>query len=302
MRPHDALKQDRRALPLGRLPGPKPAHDPALEPLREQRRGRRPQRVHDAETVRVAATAALLLLLFLRCSRRRRRRRRRGANDAVDARSVLAPREEGERFARQQRGGQAARARPGAGREVRVVLDGDPRVSLGVERLEARGVADDEGQDAEVLVLFRVDFRSPVGPVGVVAGWGGRAVVAEHADEGRGAVGLGQGGAGGYEGGEDVRVEVEGAGDGRGDLAKERAGQVPGGLELGLEERGAVRGGFDRHDGLLVGDLREAFFAGGGPAGGLVVGLFGGVGGQVEEFGGLGEELGVCFYHSWMVG
>lgn len=137
-------------------------------------------------------------------------------------------------------------------------------------------MADDEGQDAEVLVLFRVDLGSAL--LGGVRGWWW-AVVAEHADEGRGAVGLGQGGAGVYEGGEDVRVQVQGAGDGRGDFCEERAGQVPGGLELGFEERGAVGGGFDGHDGFLVGDLREAFFARGGSAGGLVVGLFGGVGG-----------------------
>ena len=60
-------------------------------------------------------------------------------------------------------------------------------------------------------------------------------------------------------------------------------------------------GCFDCHDAFLAGDLGVAFFARGGAAGGLVVCLFGGFGGKVEEFGGLGEELGVCFYHSGVV-
>lgn len=156
-------------------------------------------------------------------------------------------------------------------------------------------MAHDEGQEAEVLVLFRIDLGSPV------SGVGRGPVVAEHTDESRGAGGLREGGAGVQEGGEDVRVQVQGAGDGRGDLGEEGAGQVPGGFELGFQELGAARGGLDRHDGLLGGDLREAFFARRGAAGGGVVGLFGRVRGQVEELGGLGEEVGIRFYHSWVV-
>ena len=274
MRPHDPLKHDRRALPLDRLPRLKRPDDGALEPLREQRRRRRPQRVHDAETVRVAAVV-----------------RRGRAHDAVDARFVRAPREERERLPREQGGGQSAGARDGARGQVAGVFDGDPGVRRGVQGLEARGVADDEGEHAEVLVLLGVDFGRR----------GARAVVAEHADEGRGAVGGGEGGAGGDEGGEDVGGEVEGGGDGGGDVGEEGAGEVPGGLEVGLEGRGTVGCGLDCHDAFLVGDLGVAFFGRGGAAGGLVVCLFGGVGGQVEEFGGLGEELGVRFDHAGVV-
>ena len=61
-------------------------------------------------------------------------------------------------------------------------------------------------------------------------------------------------------------------------------------------------GCFDGYDAFLGGNVRVAFFAGGGAAGCGVGCLFGGVGGEVEEFGGLGEEVGVGFYHSWVVG
>lgn len=60
-------------------------------------------------------------------------------------------------------------------------------------------------------------------------------VVAEHADESRGALrGFGQGDAGGYEGGEDVGGEFERVGYCGGDFLEEGAGLVPGGLEGGL--------------------------------------------------------------------
>ena len=91
-------------------------------------------------------------------------------------------------------------------------------------------------------------------------------------------------------------------GDGGGDGLEEGAGEAPGGLQGGFQGRGTPGGGFDGHDGFFVGDLRVAFFAGGGAAGGLVGGFFGGVRGEVEELGGLGEELGVRFYHSGVVG
>ena len=51
---------------------------------------------------------------------------------------------------------------------------------------------------------------------------------------------------------------------------------------------------FDRHDAFLVRDPGVAFLARGGPVGGLVAGLFGGVGGEVEDLGGLGDEGVVC--------
>ena len=60
-------------------------------------------------------------------------------------------------------------------------------------------------------------------------------------------------------------------------------------------------GRLDCHDAFLVGNLGVAFFARGGAAGSLVVCLFGGFGGEVEEFGGLAEELSVGFYHSGVV-
>lgn len=41
MRPHNPIKQDRRALPLGPLTGGEFPYDAALKALREQRRGRR---------------------------------------------------------------------------------------------------------------------------------------------------------------------------------------------------------------------------------------------------------------------
>lgn len=123
------------------------------------------------------------------------------------------------------------------------------------------------------------------------------AVVAEHADEGGGALGGGEGDAGGDEGGEDVRVEFERVGDCGGGFLQQGAGEVPGGLEGGAEGAGAVGGGFDGQDGFFVGDLREAFFACGG------VGCFvGGGGGEGEELAGLGEEVCVCFYHAGVVG
>ena len=277
MRPHDPLKHHRRALPLHPLTRPKRPHNATLKIPREQRRRRRAQRVHDAETVRIGSIVL----------------GGRRAHDPVHTGSVHAAGEEGERLAGQQRGRQSARARDGARGEVGLIFDGDPGVGGRIERLQAGGAADDEGEQAEVLVLLGVDS----GP----RGRGGGAVVAEHADEGRGALGAGEGGAGGDEGGEDGRVEGEGVGDRGGDAGQESAGEVPGCLQLRAEGRGAVGGGFDRHDAFLVRDLRVPFFARGGAAGGLVVGLFGGVGGQVEEIGGLGEELGVCFYHSGVV-
>ena len=138
-------------------------------------------------------------------------------------------------------------------------------------------MADDEGEEAEVFVLFCVDFG--VGHAAI----GGRrrrrrrrrgSVVAEHADESWGAFVFGERDAGVYEGGEDVRVQVEGVRDRGGDFRQEGSGQVPGGLELGSEGERAAGGRFDRDDGFLVGDLREAFFAGGGAAAGEVVCLF----------------------------
>ena len=128
-----------------------------------------------------------------------------------------------------------------------------------------------------------------------------RAVVAEHADEGRGALRVRQGDAGPHEGGEDVGVEGQRVGDGGHDPLHEGAGEVPRGLELVSQRRGTVSRGLDRHDALLVWDLRVAFLAGCGAACGLVVCLFGGVGGQVEIFRSLGEEAGVGFYHVGMV-
>lgn len=166
-------------------------------------------------------------------------------------------------------------------------------MSAGVERLQAGGAADDEGQQAEVLVLLGVDGA---------AGAGRGPVVAEHADEGRGALGRGQGDAGAGEGGEGGGGHFERAGDGGGDVVEEGAREVPGGAEGRFQAGRAVGGGFDRQDGLFAGDVRVAFLARGGAAGGLVVRLFGGVRGEVEEFAGLGEELGVCFYHSGAVG
>ena len=252
MRPHDPAEDDRRALPLDPVPWLKRPDDGALEVAGEQRRGGRAERVHNAETVGVAVVGG-------------------GADDAVDAGAVVAAGQEGERLAGQEGGGQPGGAGRGAGGQVGGVLDGDPGVGLGVEGLQAGRVADDEGEEAEVLVGFGVDGGRGGGVVG--------AVVAEHADEGWGAGGGGQGGAGGYEGGEDVRAQAEGVGDGGHDGGQEGAGEVPGGAELVDEGLRAVGGGFDGHDAFFVGDLREAFLACGGAAGGAVGGLFGAVGG-----------------------
>ena len=65
-------------------------------------------------------------------------------------------------------------------------------------------MSDDEGQEAEIFVPFGVDFRLRAA---------GGPVVAEHAGEGWGAGCWGEGDAGGDEGGEDGRVELEGVRD-----------------------------------------------------------------------------------------
>ena len=77
-------------------------------------------------------------------------------------------------------------------------------------------MAHDEGEEAEVFVLFRVDFGLG-GAIGWRSGrWG--SVVPEHADERRGALVFGERDAGVYEGGEDVGVEGEGVSDRGGDF------------------------------------------------------------------------------------
>lgn len=87
---------------------------------------------------------------------------------------VIVAGEEGEGFSAEEGGCETVGASNHDGSHSGWFFDGDPVAAGTVEDLETWGVADHEGEEAEVFVFFGVD------------GWVGtlRAVVAEHAELG----------------------------------------------------------------------------------------------------------------------